>query len=142
MKHLVLAFTLLLASAAQAKELSCFTKRFMFGDFTAQLSATIVGDKKLADVVLKMDGKVIRSAAQLNGREYDGRKYKNMVAFSLEGRGVRVVGPYWDEFSMALLMPSGLSKARVGERFEGIITESASDGGTYNQVLCRIQASR
>ncbi|HEX4922953.1 MAG TPA: hypothetical protein VFV50_02670 [Bdellovibrionales bacterium] len=139
MKVILTALLTFVSFGAHAKTLSCHTKRFVFNDYKVVLTAKAGSDdSQLSDFSLTVDGETIRSARNLAGGATGGRHYANMVAFSLDGPGVRAGGPYWDSFSMELLLPSGFSKARAGERFVGVVVETLSNYGTHNTVLCEL----
>lgn len=131
MKYLI-TLVCLLSAQAQALELSCGSKYFNRSEVRTQLTAEASSEYELNNIVLKLDDEVI-TAAKLDGRNYSGRKYTNVVLFNLADSSVE---NKTDWGLRDLMLPQGWSKQ---DQFKAIITESASDGGSYNTVFCRVR---
>lgn len=138
MKTAIVLCLFFAASISGAAQVRCHSKYFIGAEVPVVLKAAVDSESHLSYFELKIENQVTRAAKQLSSRSYNGRKYKNMIAFDLDGPEVEV-GNY-KNFVMTLLLPRGFSSTD-GDRFEGIIAERASDGGSYNRVFCRLTAN-
>ena len=122
----------LFSLSAEAGQISCISKYFNNGEMPVRLVANAVSETGLQNLTLQIDNQLVAKAKSVRGAEYDGRIYKNMMAFTLTPKGD------WEFTSMKLLLPVGFSSLTDDTRFEGIITEAASDGGSYNRIFCKV----
>jgi hypothetical protein len=118
-------------SSASAMDLECRSRYFNGDSMKVVLSATSFSEDHLNGLFLVIDNDLVRKIKAVKGTEYAGRKYKNMMVYDLKMSSGQRSG--WDCVSLSLLLPIGWSE--MG-RFDGYIIEKASDGGSYNKVLC------
>ncbi len=124
--------TSLFTLGAEAGQLSCFSKYFNNGEMPVRLVASVSSETGLQNLTLQINNELVAKAKAVRGADYNGRIYKNMIAFSLNPKGD------WEYSVMKLLLPVGFSTLSDDSKFEGIITESAADGGTYNRIFCKV----
>lgn len=132
MKFLTLTILTLISTTtlvANALELECQAKYFNGEKSAIHLEAKSPGEMRLTQVKLTLDGERFRQAKSVSGREYNGRKYSEMIRFGLKS----TEGDVFEEASVSILLPQGWGEA--GE-FIGYVVEKASDGGSYNKIFC------
>jgi hypothetical protein len=118
------------------REILCTTKFFNSGDLRIEIKAGLSSANAMTGLSLKIEGEPTFEGANLKGDLHKGTKYKGMLSFGVGEKATP--DATFGDLNLRLLLPESTFGMEKDARFHGVLTEQASDGGSYNRLLCKV----